>query len=332
MISCQLQGGLGNQLFQIATTMAYAMRYRHPFVFPRVKTLCRKRSTYWDSFLSDLSPYLLDPSQIYMNITNIGTNFGTHFGTKIREQGFAYNALPLPITNSHSILLSGYFQSPLYFDDYKEPIMELWGIRRQQQELLNQTKQTLKQDEITISMHFRQGDYALYPQVHPILTIDYYIQSLNHIQQHIINGIPVKELEITNAVNVLYFCENQDSLSVEIMISELRDLFPLFRFERADPSLTDWQQLLLMSLCNHHIIANSTFSWWGAYLHGAYLHQDKTNETNETNETKETNKEKEKEETHIVCYPRQWFAPVSPLSQQTDTLFPNSWTAIVHSL
>ena len=58
IVSCQLMGGLGNQLFQIFTTMAYGIRNRRKFIFPYSETLNVgiSRNTYWDTFLSMLKP------------------------------------------------------------------------------------------------------------------------------------------------------------------------------------------------------------------------------------------------------------------------------------
>jgi hypothetical protein len=80
----------------------------------------------------------------------------------------------------------------------------------------------------------------------------------------------------------------------------LQQIYTELIFERADNTLADWQQMLLMSLCKDNIIANSTFSWWGAYFN--------------TNPTKS------------VCYPAKWFHPKA--GNNIEDLCPNDWTAI----
>ena len=85
MITCNLQGGLGNQLFQIYTTIAYAYDTNSRFFFPNIrelKNVITNRHTYWDTFLSNLKPFLLDPelinkdknlanNQIFINNSNL---------------------------------------------------------------------------------------------------------------------------------------------------------------------------------------------------------------------------------------------------------------------
>ena len=73
-----------------------------------------------------------------------------------------------------------------------------------------------------------------------------------------------------------------------------------YTFERGDNTLADWEQMLYMSLCSHNIIANSSFSWWGAGFN--------------------SNKEK------IVCYPSVWFGPT--IGHNTSDLCPSVWNKI----
>jgi hypothetical protein len=98
----------------------------------------------------------------------------------------------------------------------------------------------------------------------------------------------------------LYFCEDADFNEVLEIIISLQQVFTELIFERADNALSDWQQMLLMSLCKDNIIANSTFSWWGAYLNA--------------NPCKN------------VCYPATWFQ--TKVGHDTTHLCPEDWTAI----
>ena len=100
---------------------------------------------------------------------------------------------------------------------------------------------------------------------------------------------------------VIYFFEKKDIEQVSNNITMLKETFPRLIFQKPPENLQDWEEMLSMSCCNHNIIANSTFSWWGAYL-------------NENNDK-------------IVCYPSVWFGQM--LSNHcTKDLFLNDWKKI----
>ncbi len=279
MITCHLQGGLGNQLFQIFTTIAYAIQQSQPFFFLNNYQLGNGangstiRYTYWETFLDSLKIFL----------KNEPINMLT-----IREHSFNYEKLP-DNHNLKNLMLYGYYQSHLYFDNYKNSIFKLIKIEAKK----NIIKQTVNYDfKNTVSIHFRLGDYKRYPDFHPILPVSYYSNALQYLLYETTN--------LTCITNVLYFCEDGDLNEVTEMINELKNVYPELVFERAEPLLFDWEQLLLMSLCKYNVIANSTFSWWGAYL-------------NENNGKK-------------ICYPSVWFGPKA--GHNTNDLFPKDWTKI----
>ena len=270
MLTCYLQGGLGNQLFQIFTTISYALTHKRPFAFTKQQPLDTKRSTYWHSFLSPLAKFTKD-----INYSHC---------IKISEKAFAYNKLPT--STAESIVLYGYFQSPLYFEEHKDIIFRL--IRLEEQKILALKK--IEPYKIVlhqcISLHFRQGDYKQLPQHYPLLTYEYYAKAIKHIQsQHTITTL-------------LIFCEQDDLPSVTLILKQLQTTFPQLKIQQAPTTLSDWEQLLAMSLCAHNIIANSSYSWWGAYFN--------------------SNPQK------IVCYPANWFGPKLQQNDIKD-LCPTFW-------
>ena len=279
MIYGVLIGGLGNQLFQIFATIAYALQNGHSFAFQKNEYLGRQdRPTYWRNFLAKLQPYLVE------HLPNI-----TYFENGQHE----YNALPIvPSSDNGMICIEGYFQSELYFKPHFSTICDMIDLGHFQSDLLaNKDYGCYSQ---MISMHFRLGDYKKLPSYHPILPYEYYKKSLDHI------------LSIdTTITNLLYFCEVEDNDTVLDTIMKLQVEFPGITFNKAVDSASDWQQVLMMSICRHHIIANSSFSWWGAYFH-RYINKNG--------------------EPHLVCHPKYWFG--SSHINMKD-VHPKEWTEII---
>jgi hypothetical protein len=277
-------GGLGNQLFQIFTVINYALKQKKIFKFVNLKELgggtTTKRHTYWNvgSFLDKLENYLMD---FFPNMDNI-----------YREKGFRFSEIPSGEFNYLNVMLFGYFQSYLYFCDNFNEICNLLCIH--EKKLASFTKALQYHNSSffinSISIHFRLGDYKKFSQYHPIMPYEYYNLSLKHI-------LTTCSEKVTN---VLYFCEDEDVETVEVTINKLRDYYPELIFERATNNLTDWEQMMVMSNCSHNIIANSSFSWWGAYFN------------------ENTSK--------IVCYPSVWFGET--VKHNLTDLFPCDWTKI----
>jgi hypothetical protein len=259
------------------------MKYSKPFFFLNNQLLgnissgTTIRHTYWETFLSSLKPFLKNMNEIPQLMF-------------IKEKDFTYNPLPENFEEKMGTLLVGYFQSPKYFERCKEVIYKLLKIDLKK--LIVKTKVNINFEDMNIiSLHFRFGDYKRYPNVYPLLYELYYKNALSYI---------VNELSNNTELVVLYFCENESLSEVNDIIKNLKEYFSNISFQRADPLLEDWEQMLLMSLCNYNIIANSTFSWWGAYLN--------------TNICK------------IVCYPDKWFMPQA--NKDTKDLFLDDWIQI----
>ena len=270
-ITCSLMGGLGNQLFQIFATMAHGIYTNQSVVFLRQEKL-GARFTAWNTLLKGLQPILVNELPYNMLV--------------VREPEFPYNKLPyIP---SKNVSFFGYFQSEKYFKQCYNHIYQICGIGKRRDEL----KVRLPSDEFlgtTVSLHFRIGDYKKIQHYHPIMTLEYYSNALAHIQS-----------KVSGPLKVVYFCEEVDLGDVLVVVDNLEKKFPECAFVRCVEGLADWEQMLYMSFCNHNIIANSTFSWWGAYFN--------------------PNAEK------IVCYPSVWFGPAA--NADVRDLCPSEWVRV----
>ena len=245
MITCYLQGGLGNQLFQIFTTISYAIKNKMKFLFSDnydIKNGCTYRHTYWSTFLSTLQPFLAHMNEETM-----------HKFLLIQEHGFSYRELPPSNSVDNMRMLVGYFQSPKYFESHKETIFKIIKLENRKSNVYK--NYPLDYSNI-ISLHFRLGDYKKLQDTHPIMTLDYYENAIAYI---------LKSIKDTNKPHVLYFCEDEDIDDVQHTINMLQIKFNL-DFSRGGHQLDDWEQMLQMSLCKYNVIANSTFSWWAAYF------------------------------------------------------------------
>jgi hypothetical protein len=271
MITIELMGGLGNQLFQIFALIGYSMDNKTSFYIEDKEIIYGDRKTYyWDTFLSNIGKFI-KPTVEYEAI--------------VREKGFNYKPLPKLTNKKQIVKMMGYFQSHKYFDNHYNNIIKFLK--------LDEKRVPYKDNydyQYTISLHFRVGDYKELPEHHTLLTPIYYIKALQHISA---------ETGRTNW-QVLYFCEDEDIEYVDKQIAIINEELPELSFIKIESTYSDWQQMLIMSLCEHNIIANSSFSWWGAYFN---------------------NKK------NIVCYPKTWFGPKQGVKDMSD-LFPLSWAQI----
>jgi hypothetical protein len=288
----EIMGGLGNQLFQLFTLISYSLKAKKPFYIEDKPITCGERKKYyWDTpLLQKLKGFIKQPiksSMIY------------------QEPFFHYAPIPILIDQSQHVKLQGYFQSYKYFEEHKELIFRMINLKETQHYVKEKVAPYLPTTafEKVVSLHFRVGDYAQLQDCHPLMPIEYYEKAL-------------KKLLIDNETNwkkywfILYFYEENDSAYVNEQINSLKqnEKFKEMIFMKVPSELDDWEQMILMSLCKHHIIANSTFSWWGAYF---------ANGKKSSSET--PNK--------IVYYPSKWFGSALSSNKKED-LFLDEWKKI----
>jgi hypothetical protein len=156
MISSRLQGGLGNQMFQIAAAYAAAKRIGDDYGF---------------DFSECHTPQQGNTSRKYANniFKNVKQNKfdANNFKHLDAEPKFSYT----PITPSQNVLLYGFYQSEKYFSDYKNDIINLFDIK---------PIPFVKSEKLT-AIHVRRGDYLKLPNYHPTCSVEYYTKAMEII-------------------------------------------------------------------------------------------------------------------------------------------------------
>lgn len=299
MITCFLQGGLGNQLFQIFTTIAYGLNNNVNVVFPytSVLTTGKERPTYWENFLISMK---------WITTANPNHGLSNEQLAEIptyTENGYPWQPFPV-IDETYNIRLYGYFQTAKYFDDCRAFLFKMICLEQQKRKIRDEFwwwfYMAKSSNMRMISMHFRLGDYKEKQMYHPIIGIEYYEKALEFVLEKQKMLAYIHDKDIPKDIRVLYFCESEDNEVVCGHIKRLQSKYPKIEFIKVDDSIEDWKQMLIMSCCHDNIIPNSTFSWWGAYL----------------NETVDK----------IVCYPSVWFGPY--INEDLRDMHPDEWYKI----
>ena len=285
MITIEIMGGLGNQLFQIFHLIAYSLTNKVPFYFEKKVSPDRPdRPFYWDNFLASLKPFV--KSDYNPNLKIWGES-GHHF-TKIPKYADVNCNAPFKFF--------GYFQSYKYFESMQQGIFRMIKLDDHKEKVKSKHSgfgPSASHIDFgnTVALHFRMGDYKKTPSHHPVLDLSYYEAALN---------VVIKNSK-KDDFHVLCFFEQEDADDVDRKINILKQRFKNTTFKKVDTNVVDHEQMIMMSLCRHNVIANSSFSWWGAYFN--------------TNDDK------------IVTYTGTWFGPSLDTKNVSD-MFPTEWKKI----
>ena len=276
-----LMGGLGNQIFQIFATISYSLEFNRDFIFGYNKRSpgSQLRFTFWDTLFKHIKKYTtFEDSEAQKEICAYPMRkVHAHHYQEFKEH------------ESNGFTLFGFFQSDLYFKKNYDKILDLIKFDEVLNEVKNKYNNYFDSDKIC-SIHFRIGDYKFHQDCHPVMTYDYYNKAIKELKNK------------TSISKIIYFYEITDKDDVEKIIERLENENKDIQFQGIDHSIEDWEQLLIMSLCNHNIIANSSFSWWGAYFN------------------KSPNK--------IVLYPEEWVGWRLSRNHNLKDAFPNEWIKI----
>lgn len=227
LVTPQFYGQIGNQLFIIATTLAYAWDYDMTPIFPGLHT-DKNRLVY----NRDRLFFRLDASSPPRNFSHI-----------FREEA-PYDGKRIPYLKD--VILDGYFQSWKHFDHHRDKLLEILAPSIETQTYLQSKYQDLLNSPKTVSIHVRTSGLRFHnTKQQPFLGFEYYEKCMDYF--------PADSLFVLFSDRINW-CKKK-----------FTERFPhkTFFFVEGNYGIED---LFLMSLCKHNIICNSTFSWWGAYL------------------------------------------------------------------
>ncbi len=193
-----------------------------------------------------------------------------------RETTFTYDKSFLALDSSQDLNLVGFFQTPKYFNHIKDIVKKEFTFK---DEIVNECKEVLELFENPIGLHIRRGDYLINSGNHHNLSIEYYEEALKHFP---------KEQQ------VIIFSDDPEWCHEQLLFVDDR-----FVVSEGNSSYHD---LYLMTQCSDFIIANSTYSWWGAWL----------------------------ADRGTVIAPHVWFGPNNAHKSLKD-LYPEHWTIIPYS-
>jgi hypothetical protein len=294
MIVVKLMGGLGNQMFQYAAGLSLALNKKtellldESFLTADTNNLYTKRNLELQCLNLDLNiatekdikRFNVTRSNKY--IRSLQRNFPVLFSNLFAaESGMAFQKEFFNFPKN--TYLDGFWQSEKYFKNIESILMEKFTPK----ETLNfENREWLNKITIceSVSLHIRRGDYVVNKSAqvhHGNLILSYYINALNIIKNKYSN------------IEVFVFSDDLD------WCKENLTLEPKTHFVDANQKTNFHFDMHLMSLCKHNIIANSSFSWWGAWLNN--------------------NSEK------IVVAPKDWFTNGSI---NTQDLIPVKWIRV----
>lgn len=236
MISCELMGGLGNELFQIASAYSLSLKHKVDFYIPEWK------------------------NSKYFNIPNFKKSMPEIF--QHNQKQFHYYNRPYQC----GTLYKGYYQSSKFFEGFDSEIKSLFELKNE-----------YKYEELnnSCSIHVRRGDYLQLEQFHPVQTMKYFDEAIHRIKKEV------------RKVNFIVFSDD---------IKWCKENFHYSNLSFSEGEMIE--DFAKMISCTHHIISNSSFSWWTAYL----------------------------SQKGLVIAPVKWFGPA--LSHDTRDIYEKDWIQV----
>ncbi len=284
MLIVQLTGGLGNQMFQYAAGKAQALRLNTELYLDKTHFLTtplgKENLRQYELSQFCINEKFKQPTfhwiKKYLKVKQVYGGLKTYVDPHVHFSGDFFNV-------TDNIYIEGFFQSEQYFKDNKAVIRNDFKFKNSPQglnlELFNKI-----QCCNAISVHVRRGDYVSNAETlksHGICGLDYYQNSIQQIESKVENPY------------FFLFSDEPEWVKQNLKLNHPSEVVSNNKGENS------FEDMRLMSVCKHNIVANSSFSWWGAWLN------------NNPNK--------------IIIAPKKWF--LNPDWDSKD-IIPDSWIKI----
>jgi hypothetical protein len=234
-------GRLGNQMFQYAALRGIAKNRGFDWLIPRPDSYGDSNYGLFDCFKMES---VQESNFGILNAPSISTgefHFVQEFFDKCPD----------------NVNLHDYFTSEKYFLNVEDIIRKDYIFK---DEILEPCKEIIDEIENPIFLHVRRGDYLVKPEAHPACPIGYYEKALTHFDENSTVLVFSDDIE---------WCGEQELFQGDrFMLSEYTEKYPQTcdTLQGRQQALIPYFDLCMMSLCGGGISANSTMSWWGAWL------------------------------------------------------------------
>lgn len=286
MIIVKIIGGLGNQMFQYAFGKFIEKKYHQELLYDLN-----------DFTFYKTNPFLLD--KLIVNIPKVSSKDLSEYLSSYNSSLFGlfkskkwkiftennFHGQDIPISKYSGFYFDGYWQKEIYLSDIREDLLKEFLIK---EELNNSNKEMLAQikRDNSISLHVRRGDFVTDKKtllIHGVCSVEYYNKAVSYLEDKL------KDPVFYVFSNDYNWAKDNIKFKSKVVYVDIND------------SKQGYLDMNLMKHCKNNIVANSSFSWWGAWLN------------------ENPNK--------IVISPKKWYAS-SRMQKRSKYLIPNSWVRL----
>jgi hypothetical protein len=286
MIVLKLSGGLGNQMFQYA----FAKKLETLGFIVKIDLIAFEKSNLHGGYQLDF--YKIEMLKVknkersYLNSNSYLIRFLRKFGIEmspaLREKSLLFNEDFFKIKGEEYI--EGHFQSEKYFKSIRGVLLKHFVISQKLSKYTQSIEKKILESKNSCSIHVRRGDFInkVNKNIHGACSFPYYKKAVEYIQNKV------------GVVNHFIFSDDISWVKENLILENAT-------YITSETPRIPHEDIYLMSLCSHNIIANSSFSWWGAWLN------------------QNSNK--------IVMAPKKWFEN-KKLQENSKDIFCESWKKI----